>query len=73
MKMANKFRRMWSLYQQNQDLIQVGAYEMGSNPTLDEAIRLREVMENFLCQDMHQGRDADTTREEIRALLGVPS
>ena len=73
MKMANKFRRMWSLYQQNQDLIQVGAYEMGSNPTLDEAIRLREVMENFLCQDMHQGHDADTTREEIRTLLGAPS
>ena len=73
MKMANKFRRMWSLYQQNQDLIQVGAYEMGSNPTLDEAIRLHEVMENFLCQDMHQGHDADTTREEIRTLLGAPS
>jgi len=73
MKMANKFRRMWSLYQQNQDLIQVGAYEMGSNPTLDEAIRLREVMENFLRQDMHQGHDADTTREEIRTLLGAPS
>jgi flagellum-specific ATP synthase len=73
MKMANKFRRMWSLYQQNQDLIQVGAYEMGSNPTLDEAIRLREDMDNFLRQDMHQGHDADTTREEIRALLGAPS
>ncbi len=48
LKLANKFRRLWSLYQQNMDLIQVGAYEMGSNPTLDEAIRLREVMENFL-------------------------
>ena len=73
MKMANKFRRMWSLYQQNQDLIQVGAYEAGSNPTLDEAIRLRETMDNFLRQDMHQGHDADTTREEIRTLLGAPS
>jgi len=73
MKMANKFRRLWSLYQQNQDLIQVGAYEMGSNPTLDEAIRLRETMDNFLRQDMHQGHDADTTREEIRTLLGAPS
>jgi hypothetical protein len=27
LKMANRFRRLWSLYQQNQDLIQVGAYE----------------------------------------------
>jgi len=73
LKLANKFRRLWSLYQQNQDLIQVGAYEAGSNPTLDEAIRLREDMDNFLRQDMHQGHDADITREEVRTLLGAPS
>ena len=73
LKMANKFRRLWSLYQQNQDLIQVGAYEAGSNPSLDEAIRLREDMDNFLRQDMHEGHDADRTREEVRTLLGAPS
>ena len=73
MKMANKFRRMWSLYQQNQDLIQVGAYEAGSNPTLDEAIRLREEMDSFLRQDMHEGQDEEITRHEIRTLLGAPS
>jgi flagellum-specific ATP synthase len=73
MKLANKFRRMWSLYQQNQDLIQVGAYEAGSNPTLDEAIRLREEMDTFLRQDMHEGQEEEITRHEIRALLGAPS
>ena len=73
MKLANKFRRMWSLYQQNQDLIQVGAYEAGSNPILDEAIRLREEMDSFLRQDMHEGQDEEITRHEIRTLLGAPS
>ena len=73
MKLANKFRRMWSLYQQNQDLIQVGAYEAGSNPTLDEAIRLREEMDTFLRQDMHEGQDEEITRHEIRTLLGAPT
>jgi flagellum-specific ATP synthase len=53
LKRANRFRRLWSIYQQNQDLIQVGAYEAGSNPELDAAIRLRPVMEQFLQQDMH--------------------
>jgi flagellum-specific ATP synthase len=53
LKRANRFRRLWSIYQQNQDLIQVGAYETGSNPELDAAIRLRPVMEQFLQQDMH--------------------
>jgi flagellum-specific ATP synthase len=69
LKAANRFRRMWSLYQQNQDLIQVGAYETGTNPTLDEAIRLREAMENFLRQDMHLGEDEAVTRDGLRALL----
>ena len=31
---ANMFRRLWTLYQQNIDLIQVGAYEMGTNRIL---------------------------------------
>jgi flagellum-specific ATP synthase len=69
LKAANRFRRMWSLYQQNQDLIQVGAYETGTNPTLDEAIRLRDAMENFLRQDMHLGEDEAITRDNLRALL----
>ncbi len=69
LKAANRFRRMWSLYQQNQDLIQVGAYETGTNPTLDEAIRLRDAMENFLRQDMHLGEDESVTRDNLRALL----
>ena len=32
---ANRFRRLWTLFQQNEDLINVGAYEKGSNPDLD--------------------------------------
>ena len=51
---ANMFRRLWTLYQQNIDLIQVGAYEMGTNPDLDRAIALRNVMEEFLRQPMDE-------------------
>jgi len=69
LKMANKLRRLWSIYQQNVDLIQVGAYEKGSNAELDEAIRLHERIVNFLRQDMHIGQDYDSTRAELRQLL----
>ncbi len=69
MKMANKLRRLWSIYQQNVDLIQVGAYEKGSNAELDEAIRLHERIVNFLRQDMHIGQDYESTRAELRQLL----
>ena len=69
MRQANKFRRLWSVYQQNADLVQVGAYEAGTNSELDEAIRLRDAMVNFLRQDMHVGEDYDVTREQLRQLL----
>ena len=69
LKLSNKLRRLWSLYQQNVDLIQVGAYENGSNPELDEAIRLNDRIVNFLRQDMHISEDYDVTRAQLRALL----
>ena len=68
LKQANRFRRMWTLYQQNLDLIQVGAYERGTNPELDDAIRLHDRMVSFLQQDMHIDQDYESTRTELRAL-----
>jgi flagellum-specific ATP synthase len=51
------------------DLIQVGAYENGSNPELDEAIRLHDRIVNFLRQDMHISEDYEVTRAQLRDLL----
>ena len=69
LKMANRFRRLWSLYQQNVDLIQVGAYQQGSNAEIDQAIALRTAMESFLCQDMYSGIDESQTRTDVRMLM----
>ena len=69
LKLSNKLRRLWSLYQQNVDLIQVGAYENGSNPELDEAIRLNDRIVGFLRQDMHISQDYEVTRSQLRDLL----
>ncbi|MEY4121280.1 MAG: Flagellum-specific synthase [Pseudomonadota bacterium] len=69
LRLANKLRRLWSVYQQNADLVQVGAYEAGTNHELDEAIRLREQMLMFLRQDMHVAEDYEVTREQLRHIL----
>jgi flagellum-specific ATP synthase len=63
---ANRFRRLWSLYQQNQDLISVGAYEAGSNPDIDQAIALRARLEQFLKQDMHINEDYEKRLEKVK-------
>ena len=69
LKQSNKLRRLWSVYQQNADLVQVGAYESGSNPELDEAIRIREQMVDFLRQDMDKGEDYAMTRNQLSHML----
>lgn len=66
---ANRFRRLWSLYQQNADVIQIGAYQAGSNPDLDKAIILRTAMETFLRQDMHEGVDYQATLASLGDLM----
>ncbi len=71
LKLANRVRRLWSLYQQNEDLISVGAYEHGSNAEIDQAIMLRPQLETFLQQDMHEGVDYKTTRAGISQLLAA--
>lgn len=71
LKLSNKLRRLWSLYQQNVDLISVGAYERGSNKEVDEAIHLHDSMANFLQQDMNTAEDYATTRAQLRSLLGA--
>jgi flagellum-specific ATP synthase len=65
-KAANLFRRLWALYQQNQDLIKVGAYQSGSNPELDQAIARRGQMEGMLRQQMHEGVEIETTVAALR-------
>jgi flagellum-specific ATP synthase len=68
-KLANLFRRYWTLYQQNLDLIQVGAYQKGANPELDIAIAVRPLMEKFLQQGMHDYEAFEKTRQAMLELM----
>ena len=67
---ANRLRRLWTLYQQNQDLIQVGAYELGSNPDLDEAIRVRPEMEILLKQLSSEAVSLQVSQEHLLKITG---
>ena len=69
---ANRFRRLWTLYQQNQDLIQVGAYEAGTNADLDEAIRLRSGMETLLQQASDESVSIEDSHKMLQQLTGQP-
>ena len=71
LKKANQFRRFWTLYQQNMDLIQVGAYEPGTNPELDEAIKIRLAMEGFLLQGDTESFSFEQSQQLLMGVMGV--
>src|SRR5471030_828177 len=50
---ATEMRRLLAAYRDAKDLIEIGAYASGTNPLVDRAIQLREAMDGFLRQDLH--------------------
>ncbi|MDH5601832.1 MAG: flagellar protein export ATPase FliI [Gammaproteobacteria bacterium] len=65
---AQKFRQTYSVYQQNKDLISVGAYAEGSNPEIDEAIRLHSSQQEFLRQDRQQAVNWNSSLEQLAGI-----
>ena len=65
---ARQFRAVYSRYQKSRDLVQVGAYLSGSDPQLDEAIRLQPAMAAFLQQGM---REASSMNDSCLAMADL--
>lgn len=47
---AQHFRQLWSVHEENRDLILMGAYAPGSDPLLDEAVARQGEMRDFIAQ-----------------------
>jgi flagellum-specific ATP synthase len=62
---ARTFRRMWSLYEENRDLVLMGAYTAGNDPALDAAIDRRDAMLGFLVQATGDRVDFATARAAL--------
>lgn len=70
-QLARDVRRLYSLYQQNRDLISVGAYQPGSDRRIDQAIDKNPAIVDFLQQDMDEAVDFDNSLNELALLLGM--
>jgi len=54
LRLAGRIRNILSVYEQNEDLVAIGAYAGGTNPELDKALlKIRDVNE-FLMQDVNE-------------------
>jgi len=63
------FRKNYSLYQQNRDLINVGAYQAGTDTEIDLAIQLQPSLMEFLAQDMNQAVSLNQSYTQLQQLV----
>jgi flagellum-specific ATP synthase len=66
---ARRFKQLFSAYRRSRDLIAVGAYVRGSDPTIDRAIALYPQLTAFLQQDMLQPASVKDSQERLRQVL----
>lgn len=65
LRAAARFRQLWSTYEDNRDLVLMGAYVSGNDPVLDEAIARRTEMLDYLRQTPHQNVPMAPARADL--------
>jgi flagellum-specific ATP synthase len=68
-ELARRFRQTLSTYQQHRDLINIGAYQKGSDPRIDTAIELWPAMQKFLMQPIEQRVGHNDALNALRQLF----
>jgi len=71
--LARRFRQTLSTYQQNRDLIAIGAYHKGSDPRVDAAIANWPSVQRFLQQDMLEKVGYQESIAALRQVMGDES
>lgn len=68
-KMAGDVLNIVSTYRKAEDLINIGAYVEGSNPEIDNAIRMIDKVNSFLKQDINEKISFEESEEQLFALF----
>jgi len=66
---ARSFKQLYSIYQQNRDLINVGAYEKGSDDNIDAAIEAIPLLDTFLKQQMRNSVPLAQSMNDLMSLF----
>jgi len=66
---ARDFKQLYSIFQQNRDLISVGAYEEGSDQMIDAAIQAIPMLQDFLKQDLYTPVNLEQSLSDLNMLF----
>ncbi|MEC9282151.1 MAG: FliI/YscN family ATPase [Bdellovibrionota bacterium] len=70
MKNAMRLKEMLATYREAEDLINIGAYQQGTNPQIDQAINLYPSIIQFLKQGMGESTDFEHSVQILDSIVG---
>ena len=68
---AQQVRGLIATYEENRDLVLLGAYKKGTDPRVDEAVERWPEIERFLRQGIHEKAEFEETQKELARVGGV--
>jgi flagellum-specific ATP synthase len=66
---AVKMRTLLAMYRDVEDLLRIGAYQSGTSPDIDQAVRLVPAINGFLQQGLNQHFSLADTQHQLEAVL----
>ena len=73
LQMARNFRSMVHSYQEAKELVNLGAYEKGTNPDYDRALEMSDRMRNYIMQTPDERHGYDESVQRLRELMSTAS
>ena len=68
---SHRIKQLYSLYEQNRDLINVGAYQKGSNSQIDNAIAMQSKIATFMKQGMNEAVNIQASQQQLLQLTAT--
>jgi len=69
--LARQLKQIYSLYQQNKDLIAIGAYTKGNDPRIDQAINVLPVINFFLQQQIQEVIPYEQSVQQLQEIIAA--
>jgi flagellum-specific ATP synthase len=70
-KVMGYVRKVMAVYEENEDMVTIGAYVKGSNPAVDESIAKHQVVQDFLLQAVEEKAPIGETIKRLAAIAGI--
>ena len=68
-QLAGELKENKGIYEESQDLINIGAYKKGTNPRIDRAVDLNPPINKFLRQETHERFSYQDTKELLSSII----